>query len=160
MSPEQVRGEAIDARSDLFGLGCVLYALCTGHPPFRSETSYAVLRRITDDTPRPIRETNANIPQWLERIVMKLLAKSPEDRYASAIEVHTLLEKCLAHVQQPTTVELPVELQLKAKSRKWFAALAMVPVCIALVCGVWWFNNRPTEIGDNAASAQTETVSI
>ena len=43
MSPEQVRGEAIDARSDLFGLGCVLYALCTGHPPFRSETSYAVL---------------------------------------------------------------------------------------------------------------------
>jgi len=43
MSPEQVRGESIDARSDLFGLGCVLYALCTGHPPFRSETSYAVL---------------------------------------------------------------------------------------------------------------------
>lgn len=160
MSPEQVRGEAIDARSDLFGLGCVLYALCTGHPPFRSETSYAVLRRITDDIPRPIRETNASIPEWLERIVMKLLAKSREDRYTSALEVHTLLEKCLAHVQQPTAVELPVELQLKAKSRKWLAALALVPVCLAFVCGVWWFNNRPTEIGDNAASAQTETVSI
>ncbi len=67
MSPEQVRGEAIDARSDLFGLGCVIYAMCTGHPPFRSETSYAVLRRITDDTPRPIRETNASVPQWLIR---------------------------------------------------------------------------------------------
>ncbi len=88
MSPEQVRGEAIDARSDLFGLGCVIYAMCTGHPPFRSETSYAVLRRITDDTPRPIRETNASIPQWLDRIVMKLLAKSREDRYSSADEVH------------------------------------------------------------------------
>ncbi len=160
MSPEQVRGEAIDARSDLFGLGCVLYALCTGHPPFRSETSYAVLRRITDDTPRPIREINANIPAWLEQIVMKLLAKSPDDRYASAVEVHTLLEKCLAHVQQPTTVELPAELQLKTATRKWHAALAMVPVCIALVCGVWWFNQRPEVIGDNAASAQTGTVSL
>ena len=91
---------------------------------------------------------------------MKLLAKSPDDRYASAVEVHTLLEKCLAHVQQPTTVELPVELQKEVTSRKWFASLALVPVCIALVCGVWWFNNRPTEIGDNAASAQTETVSL
>ncbi len=160
MSPEQVRGEAIDARSDLFGLGCVIYAMCTGHPPFRSETSYAVLRRITDDTPRPIRETNASIPQWLDRIVMKLLAKSPEDRYGSANDVHTLLERCLAHVQQPTAVELPAELQRKVKSRKWFTALAMVPVCIALVCGVWWFNNRPTEIGDNAATAQTVTVSV
>ena len=160
MSPEQVRGESIDARSDLFGLGCVLYALCTGHPPFRSETSYAVLRRITDDTPRPIRETNASIPEWLARIVMKLLAKSREDRYASAFEVHTLLEKCLAHVQQPTTVELPVELQLKSASRQWHAALSLVPVCIALGCGVWWFNQRPEEIGDNAASAQTETVSL
>jgi serine/threonine protein kinase len=159
MSPEQVRGEAIDARSDLFGLGCVLYALCTGHPPFRSETSYAVLRRITDDTPRPIRETNAGIPEWLERIVIKLLAKSPDDRYASAVEVHTLLEKCLAHVQQPTAVELPVELQIEVISRKRFAALALVPVCIAIGCGVWWFNQRPAEIVDNAASEQTETFS-
>ena len=160
MSPEQVRGEAIDARSDLFGLGCVLYALCTGHPPFRSETSYAVLRHITDDTPRPIRETNASIPEWLERIVMKLLAKSRDDRYPSAIEVHMLLEKCLAHVQQPTTVELPAELQLKAASRKWLAALAMVPVCIAIGCGIWWSNQRPAEIGNNTAVPQTETVSV
>ncbi len=156
MSPEQVRGEAIDARSDLFGLGCVIYAMCTGHPPFRSETSYAVLRRITDDTPRPIRETNASIPQWLDRIVMKLLAKSREDRYSSADEVHTLLERCLAHVQQPTAVELPLELQVKAKSRQWFAALAMVPVCIAVMCGAWWFKEWPVEFNDNVSVPQSE----
>ncbi|MFM2235828.1 MAG: hypothetical protein RL296_1487, partial [Actinomycetota bacterium] len=66
----------------------------------------------------------------------------------------------LAHVQQPTTVELPAELQIKAGSRKWLSVMALVPVCIAFVCGVWWFNNRPTEIGNNTASAQTETVSI
>ncbi|WP_442510399.1 protein kinase domain-containing protein [Novipirellula sp. SH528] len=107
MSPEQVRGDAIDARSDLFGLGCVLYALCTSHPPFRSETSYAVLRRVTDDAPRSIREINANIPLWLEQIVMKLLAKSPGDRFDSAEQVAELLEDCLAHVQHPTTTLLP-----------------------------------------------------
>lgn len=108
MSPEQVRGEAIDGRSDLFSLGCVLYALCTGHPPFRAETSYAVMRRITDESPRSIREQNANIPEWLEAIVMKLLSKSREDRFASAKEVAELLEDCLAHVHQPATTPLPV----------------------------------------------------
>lgn len=107
MSPEQIRGEAIDARSDLFGLGCVLYSLCTGHPPFRSETSYAVLRRITDDIPRPIRETNSKVPKWLEQIVMKLLAKCPDNRFDSAQQVAELLENCLAHVQQPTTTPFP-----------------------------------------------------
>ena len=107
MSPEQVRGEAIDGRSDLFSLGCVLYALCTGHPPFRAETSYAVLRRITDDDARPIRELNPDIPQWLEAIVMKLLSKSRDDRFASAEEVANVLEDCLAHAQHPTTTPLP-----------------------------------------------------
>ncbi len=117
MSPEQVRGETIDGRSDLFGLGCVLYALCTGHPPFRAETSYAVLRRITDTQPRPIRETNPDVPLWLEQIVMKLLAKSADNRFDSAAEVAELLEQCLAHVQQPTTTPLPESLAALASER-------------------------------------------
>ncbi|GAB5407379.1 MAG: hypothetical protein Aurels2KO_56100 [Aureliella sp.] len=121
MSPEQVRGEAIDNRSDLFGLGCVLYALCTGHPPFRSETSYAVLRRITDDTPRPIRETNPDVPEWLERIIMKLLAKSAAKRFHSAEQIGEMLEGCLAHVQDPTTAPLPAlvtELEKSVRDRR------------------------------------------
>jgi serine/threonine protein kinase len=107
MSPEQVRGDAIDGRSDLFSLGCVLYTLCTGRSPFRADTSYAVMRRITDEIPRPIRELNADIPQWLESIVMKLLSKTRDDRFSSADKVAELLEDCLAHVQEPTTRPLP-----------------------------------------------------
>lgn len=107
MSPEQVRGEEIDHRSDLFGLGCVLYALCAGRPPFRAETSYAVMRRITDDPPRRIREINPAIPDWLEQVIMKLLAKTPGERFESAEHVAQLLEACLSHVQHPTAKTLP-----------------------------------------------------
>src|SRR5262245_19144559 len=62
MSPEQARDGTIDHRADLFSLGSVLYAMCTGHPPFRAETALAVLRRVTDERPRPVREVNPEVP--------------------------------------------------------------------------------------------------
>jgi serine/threonine protein kinase len=99
MSPEQARGDSIDARSDLFSLGSVIYAMCTGHPPFRAETGYGILRRITDARPRSIREINPDVPDWLVATVDKLHAKSPADRFASAEE--------LAQLLQPTRVPLP-----------------------------------------------------
>ncbi|MEM9365412.1 MAG: serine/threonine-protein kinase [Planctomycetota bacterium] len=111
MSPEQVRGEAIDARSDLFSLGCLLYALATGSPPFRAETSYAVLRKITDQEPRPIQEKRPEAPPWLGLIVTKLLAKSQANRFSSAREVAELLEQCMAHLNQPADVPLPEPLR-------------------------------------------------
>jgi serine/threonine protein kinase/WD40 repeat protein len=107
MSPEQARGESVDPRSDLFSLGSVLYAMCTGRAPFRAETSYGVLRRITDEEPRPVREINPDVPEWLCRIIERLMAKRPGDRFESAGEVAELLEGCLAHVQQPTAAPLP-----------------------------------------------------
>ena len=127
MSPEQIRGEAIDGRSDLFGLGCLMYCMCTGHPPFRAESSYAVLRRITDDQARSIREINPDVPQWLERVIMKLLAKSPEDRFESAESVAILLEECLAHSQHPTSAPLPAAIPKRSingeRRRPWLPSL-------------------------------------
>jgi serine/threonine protein kinase len=108
MSPEQARGELVDTRSDLFSLGSVMYAMCTGRPPFRAETSYGILRRICDDVPRPIRETAAGIPEWLEAFVARLHAKNAADRFQTAGEVSVLLERCLAHFEQPTNNPLPV----------------------------------------------------
>lgn len=107
MSPEQARGEAVDHRSDLFSLGSVMYAMCTGRPPFRAETSYGILRRITDSEPRTIREVNPEMPTWLCAVIERLHAKSPDERYQSAGEVSELLGQCLAHVQQPDTQPLP-----------------------------------------------------
>ena len=116
MSPEQARGETVDCRSDLFSLGSVMYTLCVGRPPFRAESAYGILRRITDNDPRPIRETNPDIPEWLCQIVEKLMAKRPDERFDSAEEVAELLEDCLAHVQQPTTVPLPSSVEQLSQS--------------------------------------------
>lgn len=109
MSPEQAHGGTVDARADLFSLGCVLYTMSTGRPPFRADNSYAILRLITDAEPRPIREINPDVPEWLCGLVSKLMAKLPVFRFESASEVATLLERCLAHVHQPGVNPLPHE---------------------------------------------------
>ncbi len=111
MSPEQAHGQAIDHRADLFSLASVLYAMCAGHPPFRAETTMGILRRICEETPRPICEVNSDVPDWLGRIIERLHAKEPAERFRSAAEVADLLGNCLAHVQQPTAVPLPKSLE-------------------------------------------------
>lgn len=107
MSPEQARGEPLDQKSDLFSLGTVLYALCTGRLPFLADSSYGVMRKIIDDSPKPMCEINPAIPEWFAKIVRKLMARDKADRFESAGEVHKLLEACLSHVQQPNGYQLP-----------------------------------------------------
>ena len=102
MAPEQARCEPIDPRVDLFGLGGLMYAMCTGHPPFRAETAMAVLRRVCEDTPRSIRADHPEVPAWLEAIIAKLLAKDPAARFQTAAEVAELLGQCLIYLERPT----------------------------------------------------------
>src|SRR5262249_26498261 len=72
MAPEQARGARLDHRTDLFSLGSVLYAMCTGRAPFRASSTVAVLRRVCDETPRDVRDHNPEIPDWLAEIIDKL----------------------------------------------------------------------------------------
>ena len=147
MSPEQSCGEAVDPRSDLFSLGSVLYAMCTGRPPFRAETALAVLRRITDSQPRSIREINPAIPDWLEQIVVRLHDKSPDLRIQSAVEVGLLLEQCLAHVQQPTVMKLPSALQRPVSTRQnsWRNVWLVLTALVLISAGM--FYRRQTSSG-------------
>lgn len=107
MSPEQARGEEINQLSDLFSLGSVLYALCSGRPPFTSDSSWAVMRQIIDETPAPLRDISPEIPEWMAGIVDRLMSKEAADRFATAGEVQTLLDGCLSHLRQPDAIALP-----------------------------------------------------
>jgi WD40 repeat protein/serine/threonine protein kinase len=111
MAPEQARGEAVDHRADLFSLGSVLYAMCTGHSPFRAESTMAVLRRVSEEPARPVRAINAEIPPWLAAIIARLHAKDPAGRYQSAAEVTDVLGRWLAYIQQPNQVPPPFPLE-------------------------------------------------
>ena len=112
MSPEQALGEAVDQRSDLFSLGSVMYAMCTGRAPFRASGSLAVLKRVCEEAPTPIREANPDMPDWLVAIIDKLHAKDPEERFGSAAEVAMLLSRHLADVQHPSVAPLPARSSL------------------------------------------------
>jgi eukaryotic-like serine/threonine-protein kinase len=92
MSPEQARGESVDARSDLFSLGAVVYEMITGRPAFTGDTASAILRAILNDTPSSPRAINPSIPLSLERLVMRLLAKDPSVRHQRASDVRDDLQ--------------------------------------------------------------------
>jgi serine/threonine protein kinase len=95
MSPEQANCEHIDHRTDLFSLGSVLYTMCTGRQPFPADSAFAVMRRVCDSTPRPIRELNPDIPEWLIEIIDRLMHKNADDRFQTAQEVSDLLRQNL-----------------------------------------------------------------
>ncbi len=101
MSPEQAEGKRVDQRTDLFSLGSVLYSMCTGLAPFRANSAVATLRCVCDGKPRPIRELNPDIPDWLVEIVDRLLQKNLDDRFQTAREVCDLLHQHLAGSQHP-----------------------------------------------------------
>lgn len=107
MSPEQALGKPVDARSDLFALGAVLFTMATGKPPFRAESSHAVLRQVTDIEPTDVRVANPDLPAWFAGLTRRLLAKDPAARFPTASEVAAILEGCLAHVNDPLVKPLP-----------------------------------------------------
>ncbi len=99
MSPEQASGETVDQRADLFSLGSVLYTMCSGRPPFRAANTMAVLKRVVEETPRPIREIIPDVPDWVSKLISRLHAKNPADRIVSAQDVADLFAEHLAEVQ-------------------------------------------------------------
>jgi serine/threonine protein kinase/WD40 repeat protein len=128
MAPEQTVGGSIDHRADLFSLGSVLYTMCSGRPPFRATSTMATLKRVAEDTPRPIREIIPEVPEWLCHIIAKLQAKKPEDRFQSATELAHLLGRCLTNLEQGKPVVLeqaacPVEQPCAVKSHNGSAAI-------------------------------------
>jgi serine/threonine-protein kinase len=96
MSPEQIDLEKVDGRSDLFSLGAMFYEMLCGQRPFTGPSITAILRMITTEDPTPLEQVNPRIHPTLAEVVMRLLAKEPNDRYQSGGEVVADLKRLLA----------------------------------------------------------------
>ena len=105
LSPEQARGEVVDARSDLYSAGCLFYELLTGRPPFQGESAVSVAYQHVSETPVPPSQVDPAVPPALDPLVLKSLAKDPADRYQSANEFKADVERAMAGL--PVTGTIP-----------------------------------------------------
>ncbi len=126
MAPEQAKGDKnLDARADLFSLGCVLYYLCTGSVPFQAETTMHVLASLAMDTPIAPDSLNKSIPTSLSNLVMDMLAKRPEHRPRSAREVVETLEACEGEISgRKATPQTKARKGIPSYARRWAVSLA------------------------------------
>ncbi|MFQ6069930.1 MAG: protein kinase [Candidatus Aminicenantales bacterium] len=116
MSPEQVRGEEIDFRSDIWSLGVVFYELITGHLPFRGEHEQPVMYSILHRQPEPVTSLRTGVPIELERIVMKCLEKNPPDRFHSLADLKTDMRRLKRDIQNGTATTVRVS----PEKKPWF----------------------------------------
>lgn len=151
MSPEQAHGEPVDHRSDLFSLGSVMYAMCTGHSPFRASTTMGILRRICQDRPRPIHELNPEIPGEIGHYIERLLDKRVARRPQTAQEVAQWCTARLADVQSPTVRRRWNRL---SGQRRWFPLLACL-LLVALGATFWNSGGSPATHRETAGNDGT-----
>ena len=129
MSPEQARGEQVDFRTDLFSLGSVLYAMCTGHSPFQASSTLKLLREVSETPFQSIHRYQEQLPIWLDALIARFAAAEPGKRVASATSAVELLRNCLIHVTNPNH-PLPHELTTQKKRPR----VSRITVGICLAC--------------------------
>src|ERR671933_645113 len=108
LSPEQARGEAVDARSDVYAAGCVLFELLTGEPPFTGDSPVAVAYQHVREDPKPPSALNPRVSPALDAVVLKAMAKNPANRYQSAAEMRSDLVRLLNGQRQLAPVVMTV----------------------------------------------------
>jgi serine/threonine protein kinase/Tfp pilus assembly protein PilF len=141
MSPEQALGKELDARTDLFSFGIVLYEMATGVPPFSGETSSAIANAIINKTPTAPVRLNREIPPKLEEIITKALEKKPELRYQSAAELRTDLTRLLRAEQSGLVAQPPSAVRRPARWKLLLPAGVLV-AALAVVIGLWLTRGR------------------
>jgi Tol biopolymer transport system component len=149
MSPEQALGKAVDHRSDIFSLGCILYELATGKRAFRGDSSVDTLHKIIHTEPEPIRTIKPDLPAELARIVRKALAKDPDERYQTmkdlAIDLRELLREIDTNPSATTAAVSP-----RRRSRVALLPALLAPILAAVIIVMW---NRPDAVTPPARQA-------
>ena len=145
MAPEQVRGKAADARSDLFAFGAILYEMISGKRAFHGETAADTMSAILKEDPPELSETSRNVPPGLERIVHHCLEKNPAQRFQSARDLAFDLDVLTEVSITPRSGSLPsvVQHEIRAGSRRKIAQIAGAVVgAVALVGLGWWLGHN------------------
>ncbi len=150
LSPEQARGEPVDARSDVYSTGCVLYELLTGSPPFIGDSPVSVAYQHVREDPVPPSQLVGDLPPPVDAIVLKAMAKNPSNRYQSAAEMRADCERAIAGAPVAATPLLDAQTtafgavpeastvllrQPPPERRRWPAFLLLAIACLAVLAG-------------------------
>lgn len=142
MSPEQARGGVVDARSDQFSLGCVLYELLAGQAPFHRPSAAETIAAVLEAEPPPLSEVNARVPRPVVWVVERCLAKDPQDRYSATGDLARDLELVLNRLSElsPSTAALPHRRRTVGR-----VGVALLGAAIAAAAGAagWWARREP-----------------
>ena len=178
LSPEQARGETVDARSDIYSTGCVLYELLTGRPPFVGDSPVSVAYQHVREEATPPSQLNPEVSLEIDHIVAKALAKRVDDRYSSAADMRKDIERVLAggHVDAPTqatqaigaTAVAPAAAaavptaaaaddEESSSKKKWWIAFAVLLVALIAALGfgylAGWFESEDDPVAQTAVPA-------
>ncbi len=162
-SPEQARGEPLDGRSDLYALGITLYRAATGKLPFEGEDWYAVARQHVDDAPRPPREHVASLSPAFEAVILRLLAKKPADRFATATALSDALSRLpsapatgsrLALTPGGTTTTHTVS----ARAKSWRNPLLIAGLLVVVAGGIGLMRSRQVAFAGNSPAPRTDSL--
>jgi len=153
MSPEQVRGDDLDTRTDLFALGLLLYEMATGRQAFSGNTGGAIIEAILSRAPAPARSANPEIPPELEEIINRALEKDPKRRWQSAAEIRGALQQLKRDSETGHTVAVRAPAMAQLWRYRWMAMAGGAVAVIGLAAGGWLYNTRRAH-----ALNETDTV--
>jgi eukaryotic-like serine/threonine-protein kinase len=153
MSPEQVRAKELDAGTDVFSFGVVLYEMATGVLPFRGESSGVIFKAILDATPTSAARLNPDLPAELERIISKCLEKDRNLRYQHASEIRADLQRLKRDTESSRNIAITASPIEALKRRKLWVALAASVIVVGVAAGIAWYL-RP------ARTAQIDSIAV
>jgi hypothetical protein len=145
MSPEQARAKELDARSDLFSFGAVLYEMTTGQLPFRGESPAVIFKTILDAAPTPAMRLNPDVPPKLEEIINKALEKDPNLRYQHAADMRTDLQWLKRDSESGRNVAAEAPAALVAKL--WKITIPVLLVALLVAGGLYYRSHQQDKFG-------------